>query len=191
MGGDDSQKVLPWRGSDSSPGRSQSFAYNKIRTLTENSAGGPCSCQIKSSSLALPSNASRRWLQQWIRPPRLRSTAPAGPPWYDLASRSVPASRPSRRLQEPSLRLRRSLPCAVAKPLSRQHTWLEMEIVSCHRGSSTTPSPVLLAHSHPRSLHCGCDPPAPDLLWVSSLSSGYCILLSWIIFAKHTWVSFG
>ena len=38
MGGDDSQKLLPWRGSYSSPGRKPP-AYSKINTLTDNCGG--------------------------------------------------------------------------------------------------------------------------------------------------------
>lgn len=36
MGGDDSQKLLPWRGSYSSPGRSKPPAFNEIKTLAQN-----------------------------------------------------------------------------------------------------------------------------------------------------------
>ena len=35
MGGDDSQKLLPWRGTYSSPGRSKPPAHSKINTLTQ------------------------------------------------------------------------------------------------------------------------------------------------------------
>jgi hypothetical protein len=35
MGGDDSQKLLPWRGIHSSPGRSKPPARCKINTLTQ------------------------------------------------------------------------------------------------------------------------------------------------------------
>jgi hypothetical protein len=41
MGGDDSQKLLPWRGSYSSPGRSKPPALNNINTLAQSpSASG-------------------------------------------------------------------------------------------------------------------------------------------------------
>lgn len=35
MGGDDSQKLLPWRGAYSSPGRSKPPAHCEINTLTQ------------------------------------------------------------------------------------------------------------------------------------------------------------
>jgi hypothetical protein len=40
MGGDCSQKLRPWRGADSSPGRSKPPAQSKINTLSENLARG-------------------------------------------------------------------------------------------------------------------------------------------------------
>jgi hypothetical protein len=40
MGGDRSQKLLPWRGAYSSPGRSKPPAYGKINTLSETAVGG-------------------------------------------------------------------------------------------------------------------------------------------------------
>ena len=39
MGGDRSQKLLPWRGEYSSPGRSKPPAYGKINTLSETGLG--------------------------------------------------------------------------------------------------------------------------------------------------------
>src|SRR5215471_7868492 len=156
--------------SDSSPGRSKPPVHNKINTVTENVCGvSPSSGQIRSSSLALPSSASRQLLRRWIPAPLLRSAAPAAQPWCGLASGSIPASRRSRRLQEPFLGLQQSLPYVVAKRLSQQYIWLETETGSCHPGSNTTPLSVLSAHSHLRGLHCGCDSRAPDPSLVSSL----------------------
>src|SRR5215472_233800 len=130
--------------SDSSPGRSKPPVHNKINTVTENVCGvSPRSGQIRSSSLALPSSASRRLLRRWVHPPLLLPIALAAQPWFGLANGSVLASRRSRRPQEPFVALRQSLPCAVAKRLSRQYIWLETETGSCHRGSNTTPLPVL------------------------------------------------
>ena len=40
MGGDDSQKLLPWRGISSSPGRGKPPAHYEINTVTENGAAG-------------------------------------------------------------------------------------------------------------------------------------------------------
>lgn len=39
MGGDDSQKLLPWRGIISSPGRSKPPAHYEINTVTEDYLG--------------------------------------------------------------------------------------------------------------------------------------------------------
>jgi hypothetical protein len=39
MGGDDSQKLRPWRGSYSSPGRSKPPDHSEINTVTENCDG--------------------------------------------------------------------------------------------------------------------------------------------------------
>ena len=39
MGGDDSQKLLPWRGAYSSPGRSKPPAFSNINTLAQRPSG--------------------------------------------------------------------------------------------------------------------------------------------------------
>jgi len=39
MGGDDSQKLLPWRGTLSSPGRSRPPAHYEINTVMDNDFG--------------------------------------------------------------------------------------------------------------------------------------------------------
>ena len=41
MGGDDSQKLRPWRGICSSPGRNKPPAHSKINTVMENYGGRP------------------------------------------------------------------------------------------------------------------------------------------------------
>jgi hypothetical protein len=43
MGGDDSQKLLPWRGIHSSPGRKPP-AHGEINTVTENCGGDLAAC---------------------------------------------------------------------------------------------------------------------------------------------------
>ena len=56
MGGDDSQKLMPWRGTSSSPGRGKPPAHYEINTVTEN-GGGVCrgpDDQVSALSYRLP-----------------------------------------------------------------------------------------------------------------------------------------
>ena len=66
--------------------------------------------EFRSSSLALPSSASRQWLRRWSRRRQPQSVGTRELPWSGLASGSARACRRSRHLPAPCAGLRRFPP---------------------------------------------------------------------------------
>ncbi len=81
MGGDDSQKLLPWRGSTSSPGPKPP-AYYEFNTVAENCAGwGTCRPSSAQASRGNGPQLQTHWVtfgkQTWVTSPVRRRTASA------------------------------------------------------------------------------------------------------------------